>query len=108
MENKGSDLKAQLKAERRKKRAEPMWFYDEVDELWQNFREESRQTEREYSELRVALRDADMGLRTSPADEYLQARVKYLRKRLEDLEKRAPWISAEVPIEILLWGVPHG
>jgi DNA-binding transcriptional regulator GbsR (MarR family) len=108
MEKRSSDLKAKVEAERRKKKAEPMWFYDEVDEQWHNFRRDSRQIEREYSELRVALRDAETTLRASPADEYLQARVKYLRKRLEDLEKQIPWISAEVPIEVLLWGVPHG
>jgi hypothetical protein len=108
MEKRSSDLKAKVEAERRKKKAEPMWFYDEVDEQWHNFRRDSRQIEREYSELRVALRDAETTLRASPADEYLQARVKYLRKRLEDLEKQVPWISAEVPIEVLLWGVPHG
>jgi hypothetical protein len=108
MVNGSSDLKAKVEAERRKKKAEPMWFYDEVDEQWHNFRRDSREIEKEYSELRVALRDSEMGLRSRPTDEYLQARVKYLRKRVEDLEKQAPWISAEVPVEVLLWGVPHG
>jgi hypothetical protein len=108
MENRKKDLKSEIKAERLKRKSEPMWFYDEPEELWQNFRGETLQIEREYSELRVALRDAEMGLRNSPADEGLQARVKYLRKRLGDLEKQAPWICAEVPVEVLLWGVPHG
>lgn len=108
MEDKNSDLKAGIKAERQRRRADPMWAYDEPEELWQDFRRETRQIEREYSELRVALRDAEMGLRTSPENPHLQARLKYLRKRLEDLERQAPWISAEVPVEVLLWGVPHG
>jgi len=108
MDTKSRDLKRKIKEERLKKRSEPMWFYDEPEELWENFRRESREVEREYSELRVALLDAETALRTSPADEYLQARAKYLRKRLEGLEKEHRWISAEVPIEVLLWGVPHG
>jgi len=108
MENRRSDLKAKVEAERRQKKAEPMWFYDEIDEQWHNFRRDSRQIEKEYSELRVELRDAETALRTNPGDEYYQGRVKYLRKRLGDLERQAPWISAEVPVEVLLWGVPHG
>lgn len=108
MERKNRDLKAEIKAERLKKGSEPMWFYDEADELWHAFRKETRQVEREYLELRQALRDAEMALRSSPGDEYLTARRTYLRKRLEGLEKENPWISAEVPIEVLLWGVPHG
>jgi len=38
----------------------------------------------------------------------VQARVRYLKKRLEDLEKKAPWIFSDTPWEVLLWGVPHG
>jgi hypothetical protein len=108
VEAKNKDLKREIKEDRRKKSAEPMWFYDEPEELWRTFREEARGIEREHLEIRVGLRDAELALRTKPEDEYLKARVKYLRKRLEELEKQAPWISAEVPIEVLLWGVPHG
>jgi len=108
MEKKNSDLKAEIKAELSEERSDPMWFYDEPDEMWQNFRRESRQVETEYLELRVVLRDAEAALRSSPRDECLQARVKYVSQRLADLEKQAPWISAELPIEVLLWGVPHG
>lgn len=108
MEAKNKDLKREIQEDRRKKTTEPMWFYDEPEELWRTFRKETRGIEREHLEIRVALRDAETALRTDPADEYLQVRVKYLRKRLEELEKLAPWISAEVPIEVLLWGVPHG
>lgn len=107
MEGKQRDLKKEIKQERLRKRAEPMWFYDESEE-WQAFRKEAQPLEREHLELRVMLRDAVNARRTNPEDEYLKARVKYLRKRLEDLEKKAPWISADVPVEVLLWGVPHG
>ena len=108
MERKNRDLKAEIKEERLKKRSEPMWFYDEPEEFWQAFRQEGRGIEREHLEIRTALRDAEMALRTNPEDEYLKARAKYLRKRLEELDKQAPWISSDVPTEVLLWGVPHG
>lgn len=108
MEGRNRDLKKEIKEERLKKRQEPMWFYDEPEELWRDFRRETRHVEREYLEIRVALRDAEMTLRANREDEYLKARVKYLRKRLEDLESKAPWLSSDTPWEILLWGVPHG
>jgi DNA-binding transcriptional regulator GbsR (MarR family) len=108
MEPKHRDLKKEIKAERLKKRTEPMWFYDEADELWQTFRKETQPLEREYLEIRALLRDAEIALRAEPENEHLTARVKYLRKRLEELEKKAPWIAADTPWEVLLWGVPHG
>lgn len=109
MESKRSrDLKKEIKEERLKKKSEPMWFYDEADEQWHTFRKEARHVEREYLELRVMLRDAEDARRSNPEDEYLKARARYLRKRVEDLEKQAPWIAADVPVEVLLWGVPHG
>ncbi len=87
-----------------------MWFYDDLEELegWQTFRREAQQVEKEHLEIRVALRDAETALRSAPGNEDLRDRVQQLKEKLEELEKRAPWISADVPVEILLWGVPHG
>jgi hypothetical protein len=103
------DLKEAIREERiNDKRNEPMWAYDDPDEQWQAFREEARPIEREYLELRKALRDAEEALRAEPGDEHRNARVDYLRRRLSELEKQAPWLTSETPPEILLWGVPHG
>jgi len=102
------DLKREIREERRKSRNEPMWFYDEPEELWRAFREEARHLEREHLEIRTALRDAEAALRACPEDGHMIARVKYLTRRLSHLETVAPWLSSEVPVEILLWGVPHG
>jgi hypothetical protein len=107
-QKKSRDLKAEIQEERLKKKSDPMWFYDEPEELWRDFRKETTKVEREYSEIRVALRDAEAGLRAKPEDDYLKAQVKYLRKRLEDLERLAHWLSADHPTEVLLWGIPHG
>jgi hypothetical protein len=108
MEAEKAELKATIKQERLRTKTEPMWFYDEVDELWHTFRTETRHLEREHLEVRTALRDATAALKASPESQTLQARVRYLTRRLDDLERQAPWIAAEVPIEVLLWGVPHG
>ncbi len=89
---------------------EGMWFYDEAGELeeWQTFRKGAQELEKKHLEIRVALRDAEAGFRANPGDEALEARVKELRKRLEELDKQFPWLASDVPVEILLWGVPHG
>ena len=108
MEDKDRDLKREIREERLKKKGDPMWFFDEPDELWQAFRKETQPLEREYEEIRVLLRDAEIALRAEPGNEHLNARVKYLKKRLQELEKNAPWIVADTPWEVLLWGVPHG
>ena len=87
-----------------------MWFYDEAGEMkdFQDLRKDIRRLEKEYLEIRILLRDSDEALRADPGSEYLQAKVKYLKKRLKDLGKLAPRLSSDVPLEIALWGTPHG
>jgi len=84
-----------------------MWFYDDVPEEYQNFRQEAQRLEKEHLETRTALRDAQAELRADPKNPQLQARMTELETKLADLDKRAPWISQGIPLEILLWGVPH-
>lgn len=87
-----------------------MWFYDEAGEMkdFQDLRKDIRRLEKEYLEIRTLLRDSEEALRADPDSEYFQAKVKYLKKRLKDLEKLAPRLSSDVPLEIALWGTPHG
>jgi hypothetical protein len=47
-------------------------------------------------------------LRNDPDNEYLQAKVKYLNKRLKDLERKGPQLAGDYPLEIALFGPPHG
>ena len=87
-----------------------MWFYDEAGELeeWQTFRKEAQHLETEHLEIRVAMRDAEAAFRADPDNEDVKARVEELQRRLEELDRQAPWISSDVSVEIALWGVPHG
>jgi hypothetical protein len=87
-----------------------MWFFDEAEEMeeYRLFRQEVRGVEKEYLEIRVLLRDSEAALRGDPENEHLKARVKYLRWRLEDLERQFPWISSPIAKEIALWAPPHG
>jgi hypothetical protein len=87
-----------------------MWLYDDAVEMeeFQLYQKEVRLLEREYLEIRVLLRDAENDLRADPDSEYLGAKVKYLQKRLKDLESQGPRLAADHPLEISLWAPPHG
>ncbi len=89
---------------------DPMWFFDESESLeaWQEFRKEAGEIEQKYLATRKALADAEAALRASPADPQLVARVEELKQQLAELDRQAPWISSDYPMEVLLWGVPHG
>jgi hypothetical protein len=87
-----------------------MWLYDDCKEMqeFQILRKEVKRFEREYLDLRIQLRDTEVDLRSDPDNEYLKAKVKYLNKRLRDIEKKGPRLAADHPLEISLFGPPHG
>ena len=86
---------------------ELMWFYDDQPEDYKNFRQEARALEKEYLELRQHLQGAEKNLEAEPGNENFQAKVKYLTKRIKDLEEKAPWLTSGLLMEYALWGVPH-
>ena len=87
-----------------------MWLYDDAQDMeeFQILRREIKRLEKEYLDLRIQLRDTEADLRSDPDSEYLQAKVKYLSKRLKNLEKEGPRFAADYPLEIALFGPPHG
>ena len=87
-----------------------MWFYDDVNEMreFKNLREAVKRLEKEYLELRIQLRDTEKDIRSNPDSEYLQAKVKYLKKRIKDMEQKGPRLADDHPLEIALFGPPHG
>jgi hypothetical protein len=87
-----------------------MWLYDDAREMedFQLYQQEVRRLEGEYLEIRVLLRDAEEDFKADPDSEYLKAKVKYLQKRLRDLENQGPRLAADHPLEIALWAPPHG
>jgi hypothetical protein len=93
-----------------KEGAMSMWIYDDAGEMeeFQIYQREVRRLEGEYLEIRVLLRDAEEAFRADPDSEYLAAKIKYLRKRLNDLESQGPRLAADHPLEIALWAPPHG
>lgn len=89
---------------------DPMWFYDEAGESeeWLALQRETLILEKEYLDLRIALRNAEESLRDDPGNEKIRDRVERLKARHEKMEKEAPWICSDYPWEFFLWGVPHG
>ena len=87
-----------------------MWLYDDLKEMqdFQILREAVKRLEKEYLDLRIQLRDTETALRSDPDNEYLVAKSKYLNKRLKDIERKGPRFAADYPLEIALFGPPHG
>ena len=84
-----------------------MWFYDEVPEEYRDFRQQAQALEKEHLETRTALKEAQAAQKADPENPSRKTRVTELEAKLADLDKRAPWISQGLPLEMLLWGVPH-
>ena len=87
-----------------------MWLYDDVQEMqeFQILRQEIMRLEKEYLDLRAQLKDTEADLRSDLENEYLRAKVKHLNKRIQDIEKKGPRLAADYPLEISLFGPPHG
>jgi hypothetical protein len=89
---------------------DPMYFLDDDDDLRQihEMRLLRHQLEQEHLEIRVALRDAEAALNAKPGDEQRKQQVEQLQRKLDEINRKAPWISAEHPVELWLFGSPHG
>jgi len=87
-----------------------MFFFDEAGELeeYQTFRRKDQPLENVHLELRLALQKAEAALQDDPENQELKSRVAELKKKLKELEEKAPWLTLDYPLEILLWGPPHG
>jgi polyhydroxyalkanoate synthesis regulator phasin len=87
-----------------------MWFFDEAGDLeeYQAFRRKDQPLEKVHLELRLALQKAEAALRNDPANPELKAKVEDLKKKLKDLEEKAPWLLSDYPMEVLLFLPPHG
>ena len=89
---------------------EPMYFLDDDEDLqlMHAMRLQTQELEQEHLEVRVALRDAQTELSAEPENETLKTRVQELERKLDEINKKAPWICSEHPVEVLLFGAPHG
>ncbi len=87
-----------------------MWFCDDGRNWpeYDHLRQYIRPLEREYRELKDWLRAARQALEADPESELKQARVNYLERRIQHLERNHSWLARDIPIEAALFFPPHG
>jgi len=84
-----------------------MWFYDDIPEEFREVRKNIQGVEQEYLELRQLLKETEDRLQNQKNDVETQARARYLKGRITQLEKKFFWLVTEQVLEYSLWGVPH-
>jgi hypothetical protein len=86
-----------------------MGFFDETEGLegGQEFRQEAEKLEERHLALRRALGETEAALRADPGNTELAARRESLEKQLAELDRQAPWISAEHPPDLPSKGASH-
>ena len=87
-----------------------MFFFDDKEDLteYQAFRKKDQPLELVYLELRVALKEAESFLGAHPGDREAQTNVDELKQKVAELERQAPWLTLDYPLEFMLWCPPHG
>jgi hypothetical protein len=85
------------------------YFFDDADEMeeYQLFRRQDQPLLRAYEKLRLALRQAETELQEDPQNQEKAATVAKLQDEVAALERQAPWLNYDYPLEYLLWGPPH-
>jgi len=61
-----------------------------------------------HLKIRTLIRDLSAALAQDPENQELRERLRHLQEEKADLERRAPWILADFPIEMKLWGPGAG
>ncbi len=86
------------------------WDLNHPDEMaqFEAFQREKQVVEKAYLQRRIELRDAEAALRADPGNAALKGRVAALREQIRELEKQNPWLVAQVPVEMALWGTIGG
>ena len=81
-----------------------MWQFLTDLEQYERFKQEDRPLEMVHLKIRTLIRDITAALRKEPENQELQEHLRQLQEDLADLERRAPWIVADFPVEMALWG----
>jgi len=77
-------------------------------EQFERFKQEDQPLEMVHLRLRTLIKDVAAALRAKPDNQELLDRLENLAKELKELERRAPWIAADYPVEMALWGPGGG
>jgi hypothetical protein len=78
------------------------WFYDDIPQAYRDVRKFAQAVEQEYQELRQLQAETEERLKNQSTPAELQARAKYLKKKINGLETKFPWLVSEQLIECAL------
>jgi hypothetical protein len=71
---------------------------------YERFKQEDRPLELLHLKMRTLMRGITTALEKERGNQELPARLQQLQEELVNLERRAPWIVADYPVEMALWG----
>lgn len=67
---------------------------------FEKFKQEDRPLELVHLKIRTLIRDLTAALQKNPEDQELPEHLRRLQEELADLERQAPWIVADYPVEL--------
>jgi hypothetical protein len=77
-------------------------------EDYRRFKQENQPLEMVYLRLRTLIQKARESLRAAPGDREVQDHLRRLEEERDELERQAPWLTADYPVEMALWGPGSG
>jgi hypothetical protein len=86
----------------------PMLQLSRELEDYRRFKQENQPLELVYLKLRTLIQKAKESLRAAPGNTEVQDYLKQLEEERDELEHRAPWLTADYPVEMALWGPGSG
>ncbi len=87
-----------------------VWDQKIVSDIMQldEFRRSKQPVAEAYLKVRTRLRDVKAAMRLAPNDASLHKLAAELQNQLQVMEQEEPWLIAEVPVEVALWGSNSG
>jgi len=77
-------------------------------EQYKKFKQEDQPLEMVYLKLRTLIQEVKKSLRAAPGNQKVRDHLRQLEEEREELERRAPWLTADYPVEMTLWGPGAG
>jgi hypothetical protein len=77
-------------------------------EQYKKFKQEDQPLEMIYLRLRTLIQKTEEKLRATPGNQEVQDQLRRLEEERDELESRAPWLTADYPVEMTLWGPGSG
>jgi hypothetical protein len=77
-------------------------------EQYKKFKIEDQPLEMIYLRLRTLIKKTEEKLIVTPGNQEVRDQLRKLEEERDELERRAPWLTADYPVEMTLWGPGSG